>query len=157
MKNTKSRSYITDLKFSNMFRAKKKGKSSYKILEGNIFTTSDWGKRIYNLQCGGNLYADVKPESISMNTGVCIDTYTYLFTGDIVKVFKGPGDIYHDVTVFVGDVEYYKGAFGVVVCENDIEMIKGFDKFTMYNIDNDKYIVPLIDIISKGYKLCIIG
>lgn len=157
MKNTKSMSYITDLQFSSMFRAKKKGKPSYKILEGNIFTTSDWGKRIYNLQSGGNIYADVKPESISMNTGVCIGTYTYLFTGDLVKVFKGPGDIYNDMTVFAGAVEYYKGTFGVVVCEDDIKMIKGFDKFTSYNTDNDKYIVPLVDIISKGYKLRIIG
>lgn len=159
MKNVKSNSYITDLKFSSMFRARKKGKKSNPVIEGNIFTTSDWGKRIYNLQSGGKLYADINPESISMNTGVLIEGYTgmYIFTGDIVKVFTGPGDIYHDITVFCGTVKYYDGAFGVAVVEEDIDVINGFDSFTQYKINNKEYIIPLIDILNKGYKVKVIG
>ena len=151
--------YLVKLKHSYMFRARKKGKKSNPVLEGNIFTTSEWGKTIYNMQCGGKIYPDVKPESIQMNTGVSQYgwAHMYVYTGDIVKVFKGPGDIYHDVTAFSGSVEYYNGTFGVIVIDKDIEAIDGFDKFVRYTVDTNKYIIPLIDIISKGYKLRVIG
>lgn len=159
MKNVKSKSYITNLRFSGMFRARKKGKTSNKVLEGNIFTTSEWGNTIYNLQNGGKIYADVKPESISMNTGISVSGYTdmYIFTGDIVKVFTGPGDIFHDTTIFAGTVKYYNGAFGIAVVEKDIDVIDGFDNFAKYKIEGDEYMIPFIDILSKGYKTRIIG
>lgn len=159
MKNVKSKSYITELKFSSMFRARKKGKASNKVLEGNIFTTSEWGNTIYNLQSGGKIYADVKPESISMNTGISISGYTdmYIFTGDIVKIYKGPGDIYHDITIFAGTVKYYNGTFGIAVVEEDLDVIDGYGNFAKYKIEDDEYMIPFIDILSRGYKVKVIG
>lgn len=64
---------------------------------------------------------------------------------------------YQDTTVFAGTVKYYNGAFGIAVVEEDIDVIDGFDKFAEYRINNKEYIIPFIDILSKGYKVKVIG
>lgn len=153
------RDYLESIKYPNgMFRGCKSKRSKY--VEGNLFTTSDWGQTIYHIQNGGKLTPDISYKSLQLNTGVSeCNECGNVFTHDIVAVVKDTGRKYVSRfdAIFSGRVEYALGVFGVAVCQKDVDTNTNLAQFTLYKSDRDEYIIPMIDILTKGYKLIVIA
>lgn len=152
--------YLESIKYpSGMFRGRKSKRHQY--VEGNLFTTSDWGQTTYHIQKGGKLTSDISYKSLQLNTGVVeCNECGNVFTHDIVAVVKDNGRKYVSRLdgIFSGRVEYALGVFGVVVCQKDIDAntcLKTY--FSTYKLRDDEYIIPMIDILTKGYRLVVIA